>query len=457
MRGIFLLFLLLNAGFYRCQAQADLMVADVFPLEYQVPGTHNFSVVIQDLGPQGMGSFTIFWQQDGGAVQNITVPAGGAPSGLVNDASFTVSFPAAGTYTLKVWVQSVIPTDPNPLNDTMTKTIKVLSTMPKKNVLLEVFKHLTCCPCYDAAYYEDTVISLNSTYAVANIYSVSTDSIYLAEGDTVNTTYYGAHPEPLIDRFKFANLPDIMSSFYSNGTGGYALEDYGLREQYYEPVKVSFKSVNYNATTRELRVKIDAQFYDDLNGDFRFNMYVTEDSVKAYQGCAPDPNNYYHMHVLRVMAGGPWGLQGSLPTIIHNNDVGEYEFVYIIPPAYKTKDMRIIGFVQNYDADSSKRRILNSEQISFNDALALSSTELSNATHKINIYPNPTKNDLMIDFGNNGAKEHKISLLDMNGKSLTSFKKAGNAEINISGLANGSYIIKIDDGDVFHSEMIIKE
>lgn len=59
---------------------------------------------------------------------------------------------------------------------------------------------------------------------------------------------------------------------------------------------------------------------------------------------------------------------------------------------------------------------------------------------KINIFPNPTKNLLMVDIPN--IRISKLSITDLNGKSVK-FKKAGLGILNISNLKKGLYILEI--------------
>ena len=154
-------------------AQCDFTVAALTPLDYQVPGTKKFAVSIRNAGTTGLGKVDIYWQQDNGAVNSVSkVPIQikfSGINGLVEDPAFNVSFPSAGTYKLKVWIKMIAPLDVNPANDTLTATIRVFPSLPKKNVLLEVFKHQLCGPCYEAALFNDTVVSKNANYSIASL------------------------------------------------------------------------------------------------------------------------------------------------------------------------------------------------------------------------------------------------------------------------------------------------
>ena len=218
-------------------------------------------------------------------------------------------------------------------------------------------------------------------------------------------------------------------------------------------MQVYFQSVNWNKDTRELRVTVGAKFFDDLNGDFRFNVYLTEDDVKGYQAEAPDPNNFYHQHVTRAMLGGAWGKQGSLPGTLHKNDAKSYEFVYTIPQDYNTDKMHIIAMVQTYTGNNLDRRILNSEHKTFSQALQV--TGVAPVATAFNVYPNPARDYITISTGSAGS--YTLRLLDVSGKIYQTSTGRGNTKMNLQPLPAGHYFLYIDDGNIVHTHAIVKE
>lgn len=438
---------------FAAYAQTDFALEAATPMDYQVPGTKSFNVTIRNAGTGGLSSCNIFWQLDGGTISNVNKSAGsviwGGKAGLVKDPAFKVTLAATGSHTLKVWIKTVSPVDVNPANDTFTANINVFASLPKKNVLLEVFKHQACPPCYDAANYTDTFVTKDPDYAIASIFSLSGEQLYLPDGYTINSFYNFAHPMPVFDRYKFPYQQELGTSYISGGS----LTCMGDREQFYEPVQVSFKNITYNASTRELKVKLEAAFFDNLAGDYRFNLYLTEDNVKGYQADAPDPYNFIHHHVTREMLGGPWGQAGSLPSAISKNDVLTYEFTCNVNPGIKTDNMHLIAFVQTYNTDGLKRKILNSEQITFKQALSLPKT--STRLYDMQVFPNPAKGLVKISLGNDRA--YRLQLADITGKVYRSEQCKGDTELNLQSLAPGNYILYADDGDMVYTKNIVKE
>jgi len=434
-------------------AQADLTPTLVYPGDYFPVGSHKFDLLMKNNGPTvvPMNGYKIGWQLNNGPITEAlpVAPTYGIASSIPPvrvRGNFVVTFSAAGTYQLKVWTRTLTLTDANHANDTLVKTIKVLPYVPNKNVLMEVFKHQACCPCLDAAAYEDSVVSLKANYAIANIYTPPTDVISNPDGKIVDDVWQFAHPAILFDRFTFPHTSDIerpVTSF--NNTD--LVDDMGERDRYYTPIQVSFHAATFNAGTRLLKVKLKAKAYDALSGDMRFNLYLTEDSVQAWQGCAtPNANNYYHRHVLRHMFGGPWGQAGSIPAALTANQEVYYEFSYTLPANYNLGRLEMIGLVQRYDADSSKRVILNSEKMSFGNALTLGVAEATANNSDILVYPNPVTDKLTIS--NNSSKVQTAILNDVAGKRIFSrMLNPGNHTIDMSMLPPGNYELTIKSGN----------
>ena len=446
--------------------QADLKPLLIFPVDYLPTGTHTFDVMVQNIGSTTVpvGGHKIGWQINNGPVTEATPTAPLYPlaanmaQGARVRGNFSILLSTPGTYKLKVWTRTTILPDANLVNDTLVKTVKVLPYTPVKNVLMEVFKHQACCPCLPAAHYEDTVIAPLPNYAIANIYTPVTDVLlYNADGSTVNALYNLAHPAVFFDRYKFPYAYDLDRGFYTMGTD-YQLEDMWEREKYYSPVEVSFTSASFNALSRELKVKIKATFYDTVSGDYRFNLYVTEDSVKAWQGCAlPDPYDYYHMRVLRHMAGGPWGDAASLGNIQYPGDVRFYEMTYTVPAGYQTSQMNLIGMVQHYDADQNNRSMLNSAQMRLANALTLPVKDLAETLEDIRLYPNPVHDKFTIDLGN-VSKDTRAELTDVHGKLVKSIViRQTETSVDVSQLPAGVYNVTIYGSSAKKSFELLKK
>jgi|GEM_PF-2327952 len=444
----FLISILLTSFLSNAQ---DLTPTMVFPVDYLPIGTHKFDLMIKNVGASTVpyNGFKIGWSMDNGMIteQPPAIPTYGIVSGGRERAAgnFTATFSTAGLHTLKVWTRTTSVTDVNTANDTIIKIVKVLPYVPAKNVILEVFKHQACCPCIDAVGYEDTAVNPYGKYAVANIYTGPSDSLYNAEGDTLNDLYQLAHPNVFFDRFLFPYQTNLENDFFILNNV-YQLKNMKERDRYYEPLEVAVLQATFDSSTRLLKVKLKAKVYDTISKNYRFNLYVTEDSVKGYQGCYTPPNDYYHNHVVRKMIGGTWGSINSLPAIMYPSVDYFYEFTYTIPASYKLQHLTLIPLVQQFDNDKMNSRIINSSKISFKNAIALSPSFVASVDQqKIQIYPNPATDKLIIEMSESFKKTMYAEVINVAGKVVKQFIiKEQKQEVNIADLPPSTYTLKIN-------------
>lgn len=441
----------------------DFAIDAITPIAYTIPGTPKFRVTIRCVSNDAPGppfDANIYWKLDNGLVNTVNKTFGGVEwmgyqHGYIDDALFKLGLTTVGKHKLKVWIKTVTPADANAANDTLTMDINVINTLPKKNVVLEVFKHQYCPPCYGANVFNDTAaVGRNPRYIIAALYTVTGEALYNADAKVVNTQYGSPHPSAAYDRFfipYYYLFPDL---YVPNQAGNMHLPMYGERETFYEPVQVGLKNVSYNKTTRELKVTVDALFYDDLSGDYRFNLYLLENGIKGYQANAPDPDNYIHNHVLRDMLGGPWGKAGSIPATVKKNDTKTCDFVYTLPADYNINNMTVVGMVQTYNADSSKRRILNAEYQTLKQLLSVNNPQQQ--TTDIQVYPNPVKDKIRVSINGN-SKSYVLSIADINGRVYKTMRCTTDAEIDLHTLTPGNYFLYIDDGQVVQTKKIVKE
>jgi len=83
--------------------------------------------------------------------------------------------------------------------------------------------------------------------------------------------------------------------------------------------------------------------------------------------------------------------------------------------------------------------------------------EVNNIIASIKIYPNPVNNHLLLS-GLSAAAKTTLSIIDMNGNSrLVATVRGSSYNWNIGQLKAGSYILRIENGDLVVSNMFIKE
>lgn len=441
-------------------AQIDLALVDLYPVDYLETGSvKKFYPICQNMGTVNVNysDMTVNWQFDGGPIST-SIPQNTTPSFLIAGLkkpleSTTMNLqvpPVAGLYLLKVWI-STTGTDINGFNDTISKIVKVIDDMPQKNVVLKMFKHQTCGPCYPADTMVKNQIDILPYYNTVNIYTGSNDVIYSIHGDTLDNY---AHPQVVFDHFGFPSDPYSLGNGFYSYNGGYFLENLYLREEFLEPVEVSFASLAIDTNNRTIVAEVAAEFYDDLSDDLRFNIYVLEDSILAYQASAPDPSNYYHTRVLRTMLGGTWGASSSIPQSVSTGQTVNYTFNYTVPANYDMKRMRLIAMVQKYNASVYDRRTLNSHQVFTKDYFSASTAENAALMHQFNVYPNPASDVLNLELSD-GLTMKQLKIVSISGQTILESEFSNS--VDISQLAEGSYYLVVSDEQHSYSRMFVKE
>jgi hypothetical protein len=131
------------------------------------------------------------------------------------------------------------------------------------------------------------------------------------------------------------------------------------------PVKLSGTAI-YNSFTNVLDINIDANFLDSLNGDYRFNAIIAEDSVHSTLSTYNQANDYSDLlaglmggfeilpypvpalqmnynAVARLLLDGFNGTAGSLPVAIDSGS--SYSHSYSTTPLWDVNHLFVVGMV----------------------------------------------------------------------------------------------------------------
>lgn len=146
-------------------------------------------------------------------------------------------------------------------------------------------------------------------------------------------------------------------------------------------VSVSLFGSTFDATTRELSIKVSGQFGETIyGGNIMLNVYLVEDNILARNqlGGVPTPTSWVHNNVLRFVVTPEWG---DHLEVSKEGDRFEKTFTTIIPDTYSDVNVnidhfKIVAFVSRYDAtDVNNCEVFNATQLFINDLL--STVELS--------------------------------------------------------------------------------
>ena len=281
----------------------------------------------------------------------------------------------------------------------------VFSTSAQRRTVLEIGtgSYLGFCPDIET---HRINLRLNNPNAILLECHVS-DSMEFVDGLSLANAMFGSYPSGLIDRYKFASESNVDVS--RNNWDGIVDEREGMTPI----VNVDVINQYWNPQTREVTATLEATFLSDEAGDFRFNLFVVEDSVTGI-GPGYDQTNYYngsvghiyylagdpiigyvHRNVERAFLGGTWGTQGVIPGTVSNGSTYTIDYSYTLPSNYNENQIYLVPIVQHFSSSLEDREILNANitplQLSFagNDELA---------QNQFNLFPNPTSGVFTLQF-----------------------------------------------------------
>jgi len=217
-----------------------------------------------------------------------------------------------------------------------------------------------------------------------------------------------------------------------------------------------------------------------LTGSTRVNVYITEDSVEAkgpqasgvYQhsylyndatsewknkgtvitagsnwGLTSAGEGYWHMHVLRAMLGGTFGLAGIIPDNAATGTTFSKTFTYTIPTDVKAKNIKLVGLAQQFTAgDLTQRQVYNSVSAKYSATANVS--EVGNSIADLKVYPNPATNVLNISANLNNTQDTRITMTNSIGQvvynnTITKNGTSVNESIDLNSMSNGLYLVTV--------------
>lgn len=246
-----------------------------------------------------------------------------------------------------------------PYKETITiDTTSTDSVTYIRKVLVEDYTGHTCGNCPEAAQVLDTLLSSYKDRVVAmavhagSFANVSTTGIYTYNFKTSEGTeldnFFGisnaGNPNGMINRKGYSDLQHII--FHTDWT---SKVDEELKKA---PSAHIALTLDYNSGSRSLKVAAKSLFLQNLDGNFKLCLFVTEDSIigaqKDYRfsGAASNLTSYKHKHVLRTSINSVWGeviASGSVKI----NDEFLKEYTVSLKSDWNDKKCHVVAFIYN--------------------------------------------------------------------------------------------------------------
>ena len=319
-----------------------------------------------------------------------------------------------------------------------------LSAQTKK-VLFEEFTGTACGNCPEGHYIMDGLLDTYPNLIGVGLHTYnSNDAMFFPEIDTIGQAYAPGAPMAGTDRI------------YS---GGYVAQTWSVWEsdiqtRLAESPKLSVSlDVTWNSSSRLISTIITCDMLQNLpNGDYRFNLYIVEDSVTG-TGSGYDQTSYYdsdpslpffglgnpivgyvHRHVARAILPNSWGQGGIISSSPLTGESFSTTINYTLPASYDEQKIELVAFISKYTSNHQGDEVYNAEKAPLIDG-AVGIATLSQETG-FDVYPNPSDGTVFLDGKTNG----KIRLSNSTGKTVMIIDlKKGTNSIDLSSLPKGIY------------------
>ena len=336
-----------------------------------------------------------------------------------------------------------------------------LSAQTKK-VLFEEFTGTGCGNCPEGHYKIDNLMNTYPNVIGVGLHTYNaSDAMSLPEIDTIGQAYApGAAPMAGTDRI------------YSGGSVAHtwSVWESDIQTRLAESPKLSVSlDVTWNNSSRLISAIITCDMLQNLpNGDYRFNLYVVEDSVTG-TGSGYDQTSYYdsntstpffglgnpivgyvHRYVARAILPNSWGQGGIISSSPLTGESFSTPINYTLPASYDEQKIELVAFISKHTSNHQGDEIYNAEKAPLIDG-PVGIVTLSQETG-FDVYPNPSVGTVFLDGKTNG----KIRLSNSIGKTVMIIDlKKGTNSIDLSSLPKGIYYANMITGSSSITRKII--
>jgi|GEM_PF-914867 len=339
-----------------------------------------------------------------------------------------------------------------------------------RNVLIEYVTGTWCgnCPCG-----HQTLGTINSQYP---------QTIVIAYHAFSNDPWRNFNGNEIVSLMGFAGTPtaDIDRKAFL-GNSNYPLWISTAQDRYTtsaeSKVNILISNKSYNEATRQLNFVINSTALENLSGQYKINIVVTESNLiyqqNFYSQCGTPGivPNYNHNHVARNMVNGARGENLNSGNIWNSNQTFINNISTQIDPQWNAENCKVVIFVYKENSTLNLSEIQQALETSVTGTVGISgnSGNLINEYSLSQNYPNPFNPSTIISYSiPNDVKSEtsnvKLIVYNVIGKEVKVLvneqKNAGSYNVKFDGsnLSSGIYIYKLSTGNFSETKrmMLIK-
>ena len=322
----------------------------------------------------------------------------------------------------------------------------------EKRILLEEFSTAPCGFCPEGDLFAAQIIHDHPQVIwVTHHAGFGTDSMTAAGSTTVAYDFTNFAPGAAIDRGDYQFYPPYIAVARAKWDSVCTahLTDAPV-------VDVQITGV-FDSISRLLTCNVNASFITaPAPGDLRLNLYLVEDSIVGF-GNGYDQTNYFnttpghyyfgagnpiigyvHHHVIRRLVSGAWGQSGVIPNSPTAGSSYSHTFSNIALPAqWKTGDMTLVAFVSYYNANTSLRQVLNSNEVPLPGLMTAIKPVQKESV--VSVYPNPAKDRIILTGMR--LRDASFRIVNIVGQTCPA-ELFTDLSVSVSGLRPGVYFLE---------------
>jgi hypothetical protein len=451
----------LDASFSSVTAKPKNLAGATFPA----------TIKVRNVGVSKITSLEVEWTVNGGTpvVENYTVDLNNLMESAPLPLSQMISYPS-GTGNIEFTITKVNGTaDDKASNNSRSLAIEGVVPAPNKKIVVEEATGTWCQWCPRGAVYMDSLTKLYPDHFIG-IAVHNADPMVHAPYDLGMRSFPG-----------FTGFPSVITNRRTLG------DPSGMEPVFFNqivelsPVALELGAA-YDANTRQLNVEVKADFSEDLNGDYRFNLVIVEDGVKgttsaynqanAYAGGAngvmggyellPNPVPAARMvynHVGRAIMDGWAGTAGYLPTDIPSGTSYLKAYNFVIPANYIFNNIKLVGMMLDPNGE-----IINANEVTIDEAIAnglfTSTNQPVSDQTQLMINPNPASDFAIVHFNTTTSTNVSLEIVDLMGRVINrkdygKLNGAVDLPVQTSILQNGNYLIRLIQDNKIQTQKLI--
>ncbi|MCS6916467.1 MAG: Omp28-related outer membrane protein [Chitinophagales bacterium] len=367
----------------------------------------------------------------------------------------------AGTFSYTASIAEVNDGEPDvsATNNSQTVVVNIVSPAPNKKYLAENATGTWCAWCTRGIAF--------SNY-MKNTYPDQYIGIHVHEDDPMENSVYSTG---------ISSMPGFLGYPSVTADREYVIDPLDVEADFIErmtqepPVLVDVEAV-YQPGMQMLQVTVHAEFTQNLQGDFRIDAIIVEDSVQNSSSGYSQYNAYayniygpmggfeslptpipatqmVHRHVGReLLSGSFYGTANVLPTVINAGDQFSHAYLYPVPSEVNLSQVQVVGIVTRYQSNSSNV-VLNANSAKW--TLATSSATHAVPDFAMAVYPNPAKEKAAVHFSIAEPGEVVVALKSSRGQTVKQYCFNGvsgwqQKDFDLSGLQPGMYFVHVKTG-----------